>query len=66
MAGMTAAFAAGQLAGPFTVTLLPAAPGDALTVPLAVAAGILVLGAFALARPAPTPAATLHEERSAP
>jgi hypothetical protein len=67
MAGMTAAFAAGQLAGPFTVTLLPSSPGGALAVPLALAAAVLVLGALALRHvPAAAVARPLHEERIAP
>lgn len=48
MAAMTAAFALGQLVGPFTVSLLPAAGGDALALPHAVAAGVLLIGALAL------------------
>jgi hypothetical protein len=48
MAAMTAAFALGQLIGPFTVRLLrPSAPG-AVAMPYAVAAAVLLLGTFAL------------------
>jgi hypothetical protein len=59
IAAMTAAFAVGQLVGPFTVTSLgsPSSPGVAL--PHGVAAAVLLLGVAVLARgPAPAPAVT--------
>jgi hypothetical protein len=65
MAGMTAAFALGQLAGPFTVSLLPSAATSALALPLALAAAVLALGALTLAAPSPEPGApALREERN--
>jgi predicted MFS family arabinose efflux permease len=65
MAAMTAAFAAGQLAGPFAVRLLPAAAAGPLAAAHAVAAAVLLLATLLLAAPAPEPAAapSLTHER---
>jgi len=57
MAAMTAAFAAGQIAGPLVVSMLVRRPhGFALA--LAIAAAVLVLSAFALARKEKKPCPT--------
>jgi predicted MFS family arabinose efflux permease len=48
MAAMTAAFAVGQLIGPFTVNLIRSTGGGSVALPYAVAAASLLLGAFAL------------------
>jgi predicted MFS family arabinose efflux permease len=54
IAAMTAAFAVGQLVGPFTVTSLGSASGPAVAIPHGVAAAVLLLGLVPLARrPAP-------------
>lgn len=52
IAAMTAAFAAGQLAGPFAVGLLAGAHGDGMARASAVAAVLLLVGAAALWSPA--------------
>jgi predicted MFS family arabinose efflux permease len=55
IAAMTAAFAVGQLVGPFTVTSLgsPSSPGIALPHGIASAVLLLAVAALALGRPAP-------------
>jgi predicted MFS family arabinose efflux permease len=54
IAAMTAAFAVGQLVGPFTVTSLGSASGEGVAIPHGIAAAVLLLGLAPLARrPAP-------------
>ena len=48
MAAMTAAFALGQLIGPFTVSVVGSSRAGAVALPYAIAAAALLLGAFAL------------------
>jgi predicted MFS family arabinose efflux permease len=57
IAAMTAAFAVGQLAGPFTVTSLGSSAASGVAVPHAVAAAVLLLGLAAMAL-GPAPSAT--------
>lgn len=64
MAAMTAAFAAGQLIGPFTIGLFDAAPDAAMRGPHLLAAALLLAGALALWPEWPA-AAPAHERRSA-
>jgi MFS family permease len=60
IAAMTAAFAVGQLVGPFTVTSLGSSSSPGVALPHGIAAAVLLLGLAALARrgPAPAPAVT--------
>ena len=61
MAAMTAAFALGQLVGPFTVTLLRSSESAAMAPSHVAASAVLLLGAFALVfgpHRNPTPRAT--------
>jgi hypothetical protein len=60
IAAMTAAFAVGQLVGPFTVTSLGPSSAPGIALPHAIAAAVLLLGvaALVLGRPAPAPAVT--------
>jgi len=61
MAAMTAAFALGQLMGPFTVTLLRSSGSAAMAPSHVAASAVLLLGAFALVfgpHRNPTPRAT--------
>lgn len=51
MAAMTAAFALGQLIGPFTVKLARSSGDGSVALPYAVAAAVLLLGALALVFP---------------
>jgi predicted MFS family arabinose efflux permease len=48
MAAMTAAFALGQLIGPFTVNLVGSSGRGSVALPYAIAAAVLLVGAFAL------------------
>lgn len=62
IAAMTAAFAVGQLVGPYTVTSLGAA-GATVAFPYVAASAVLLLGALALARrPAGAPAPVQAQE----
>jgi len=61
IAAMTAAFAAGQLVGPFAVGLLATAGGDGMAASNALAGGVLLAGAIALWRPAAAPCAVASE-----
>lgn len=57
IAAMTAAFAVGQLVGPFTVTSLGSSSSPGVALPHGIAAAVLLLGVAALALgPAPAPA----------
>jgi predicted MFS family arabinose efflux permease len=58
IAAMTAAFAVGQLAGPFTVTTLGSSSAPGVALPHGIAAAVLVLGLAALAL-GPAPAAAV-------
>lgn len=59
IAAMTAAFAVGQLAGPFTVTSLGTSASPGVALPHGLAAGVLLLGLAALgSRRAAAPAVT--------
>ncbi len=59
IAAMTAAFAVGQLVGPFTVTSLGSSSSPGVALPHGIAAAVLLLGVAALALgPAPAPAVT--------
>jgi hypothetical protein len=63
---MTAAFAVGQLVGPYTVTSLGASAAT-MAVPYVVASAVLLLGALALAhRPAPEPVPVSAREGDRP
>jgi hypothetical protein len=64
IAAMTAAFAAGQLVGPFAVGLLAAGGGDGMAASNALAGLVLLAGAIALWRPAAAPLAPVPPERS--
>jgi Uncharacterised MFS-type transporter YbfB len=57
IAGMTAAFAVGQLVGPFTVTSLGSSSAPGVALPHGIAAGVLLLGVAALGL-GPAPAVT--------
>jgi predicted MFS family arabinose efflux permease len=66
IAAMTAAFAVGQLVGPYTVTSLGASAAT-MAVPYVVASAVLLLGALALAhRPAPEPVPVSAREGDRP
>jgi predicted MFS family arabinose efflux permease len=59
IAAMTAAFAVGQLVGPFTVTSLGSSSAAGVALPHAVAAAVLLLGLAAMVLgPAPSPPVT--------
>jgi predicted MFS family arabinose efflux permease len=63
MAAMTAAFALGQLVGPFTVSFLGSSAVGAMAVPHLVAAAVLLLGTLALGLAPPDASRALHHER---
>jgi MFS family permease len=63
IAAMTAAFAVGQLVGPFTVTSLGSSSSPGVALPHGIAAAVLLLGVAALMLgPAPAPAVTRAPE----